>query len=139
MTSDQDMYNELSYYTLSHPDPAFLHQHIVDAYAAQHADGGTKPIVIVFGLIGLYLHLERNFTGRQVQQAHMRLAKRRKKWPQLIPPRDLGAITVSAVLAASPGRARDEMIRKWCESAWEAWRDTRDQIRALLKKELDIV
>jgi hypothetical protein len=139
MTSDQDMYNELSYYTLSHPDPAFLHQHIVDAYAAQHADGGTKPIVIVFGLIGLYLHLERNFTGRQVQQAHMRLAKRRKKWPQLIPPRDLGAITVSAVLAASPGRERDEMIRKWCESVWEAWRDTRDQIRALLKKELDIV
>jgi hypothetical protein len=138
MTSDQDLYNELSYYTLSHPDPAFLHQHIVDAYAAQHADAGTKPIVIVFGLIGLYLHLERNFTGRQVQQAHMRLVKRRKKWPPLTPPKDVGAITVSAVLAASPGRERDAMIRKWCESVWKAWRDSRPQIRALLKKELDI-
>ena len=70
MSSDQDVYNELSYYTLAHPDPAFLHQNIVDAYAAQHADESTKPIVIVFGLIGLYLHIERNFTGKQVQRAH---------------------------------------------------------------------
>jgi hypothetical protein len=138
MTSDRDLYNELSYYTLSHPDPAFLHQHIVDAYAAQHAGGSTKPIAIVFGLIGLYLHLERNFTGKQVQRAHMQLVKRRKKWPQLAPPNGRGAITVSAVLAASPGKERDEMIRRWCASVWEAWRDSRDQIRALLKKELDI-
>jgi hypothetical protein len=138
MTSDQDLYDELSHYTLSHPDPSFLHQHIVDAYAAQHADGSTKPIMIVFGLIGLYLCVERNFTGRQVQKVHMVLAKRRKKWMHFTPPRKLGAITVSAVLAASPGKERDEMIRNWCVSAWEAWRESRDQIRAILKEELDI-
>ena len=138
MSSDQDVYNELSYYTLAHPDPAFLHQNLVDAYAAQHADESTKPIVIVFGLIGLYLHIERNFTGKQVQRAHMKLAKRRKKWPQLTQPKNRGAIRVAAVLAAPPGKERDEMIRNWCASVWEAWKASHDQIRALLKKELNI-
>jgi hypothetical protein len=138
MTSDQEMYNELSYYTLAHPDPVFLHQNIVDAYAVQHADESTKPIVIVFGLIGLYLHIEKNFTGKQVQRAHMQLAKRRKKWPQLMLPKDRGAIGVAAVLAATPGKERDKMIRNWCASVWEAWKDSHDQIRALLKKELNI-
>ncbi|MDT7814573.1 MAG: hypothetical protein QOJ42_4489, partial [Acidobacteriaceae bacterium] len=28
MTNDE-LYNELAFYTLSHPDPAFLHQHVV--------------------------------------------------------------------------------------------------------------
>jgi hypothetical protein len=138
MASDQEVYNELSYYTLAHPDPAFLHQNIVDAYAAQHADQSTKPIVIVFGLIGLYLHIERGFTGKQVQRAHMRLVKRRKKWPQFVPPKDRGAIGVFAVLAASPGKERDEMIRNWCVSVWEAWKASHDQIRHLVKQELNI-
>ncbi len=56
--SDQEAYNELSYYTLSHPDPAFIHQNIVDAYTAQHAGQDTKPIAITFALIGLYLSVE---------------------------------------------------------------------------------
>ena len=34
----QEQYNELSYYTLLHGDPSFIHQHIVDAYIAQTAD-----------------------------------------------------------------------------------------------------
>ena len=27
-----DLYHEPSCYTLAHPDPSFIHQHIVDAY-----------------------------------------------------------------------------------------------------------
>jgi len=139
MPSDQDLFDELSYYTLSHRDPRFIHQHVVDAYAAQHADEQTKPIKVVFSLIGLYLFLEKNFTGRQVQQTHMRLARRRKQWPRLPPqsgPR--GAVTVSAVMATPPGPARDEMVRAWCMSVWQTWQDSRPQILNLLKQELDI-
>src|SRR6516165_5849131 len=98
MSSDQDLFNELTYYTLSHRDPRFIHQHVVDAYAAQHADEQTKPIAVVFSLAGLYLFLEKNFTGRQVQQMHIRLAGRRKQWPRLpLPAGPRGAVTVSAV------------------------------------------
>jgi len=92
----------------------------------------------VFALVGLYLRVERNFTGRRVQQVHRRLRKRRKQWfpPQL--PEQPGAIVISDVLAAAPGNRRDAMIRKWCISVWGAWRDSRHQIADLAKPELDI-
>jgi hypothetical protein len=138
MTSDQDLYNELSCYTLSHQDPSFLHQHIVDAYTAQHADEHTKPIAVVFALIGLYLCVEKKFTGKQVQRIHMQIAHPRKKWPRLTPPRERGAITVSAVMAASPGKLRDEAIQNWSASVWAAWEPSHDQIRALAKEEAGI-
>jgi len=139
MPSDGDLFNQLTFYTLSHRDPRFIHQHVVDAYAAQHADEQTKPITVVFSLVGLYLFLEKNFTGKQVQQMHMRLANRRKQWPRLpLPSGPRGAITVAAVMAAPPGPARDEMIRDWCETVWQAWQASRPQIVNLLKQELDI-
>jgi hypothetical protein len=43
MGSEQDAYNELSAYTLAHRDPAFIHQHVVDAFAAQRADRYRRP------------------------------------------------------------------------------------------------
>ena len=38
MSADEDAYNELCCYTLTHGDPAFIHQHVVDAFAVQTAD-----------------------------------------------------------------------------------------------------
>ena len=54
MTSEA-AYHELCYYTLTLGDPAFIHQHVVDAFAAQQADEQTKPIKVTFALVGLYL------------------------------------------------------------------------------------
>jgi Family of unknown function (DUF5946) len=138
LEQDQELYNELAYYTLSHPAPAFIHQHLVDAYTAQHVDEAAKPIAAVFALVGLYLCVEKGFTGKQVQRAHMQLAKQRKNWPRLTPPAKVGAISVADVLAAQAGPERDEMIRQWCASVWEAWKDTQEQIRRLVKEELSI-
>lgn len=72
--AEQDKFYDLSYYTLAHRDPSFIHQHIVDAYGAQHADATTKPIALAFALIGLCLYIEEGYSGKQVQRAHMRLA-----------------------------------------------------------------
>jgi len=138
MLSDEDLCNELAYYTLSHGDPSFIHQHAVDAYAAQHADENSKPIKPVFALVGLCLYLEKNFTGRQVQQMHMRMGRYRKQWPRLTPPAHRGDITITQVMAEPPGKARDEMIRTWCASVWQSWKESRQQILDLLKRELDI-
>jgi Family of unknown function (DUF5946) len=66
----EERYYELSYYTLGHKDPGFIHQHIVDAFAAQTANQNTKPIKVAFALIGLYLYLEKDYTGKEVQLAH---------------------------------------------------------------------
>lgn len=136
--TEEELFHELMYYTLAHPDPAFIHQNVVDAYAAQTADDGTKNITIVFALIGLYLHLEKNFTGRQVQKAHMTLANRRKQWPRPLLPKDRGSIAISDVLAAATGPPRDAMIHNWCVSVWKACKETLPLIAELAKDELGI-
>jgi hypothetical protein len=136
--TDEELYHELTCYTLAHPDPSFIHQHVVDAYAAQHADETTKPIGIVFALAGLYLYLEKDFTGRQVQKAHMRLANHRKQWEQPTFPLERGAVVISDVVAAPAGEQRDALIREWCASVWSAWREDREQVIALVRSELDV-
>jgi hypothetical protein len=130
--TDEQAYHELCYYTLAHPDPAFIHQHVVDAFAAQHAAAESKPIAVAFALIGLYLHLERNFSGREVQDMHVRLAHRRRAWPCFELPRHRGELTVHDVVAAPPGADRDVMIRNWCGSVWDEWKQEREAIITLL-------
>ena len=90
MRSDQELFDELTFYTLAHGDPAFLHQNVVDAFAAQHADESSKPIYVVFALVGLYLCVEKGFTGKQAQRAHMQLAKRRRSWIRPALPKERG-------------------------------------------------
>ena len=129
--SDQELFHELSFYTLELHDPEFIHQHIVDAYAVQHAGPGSKPISVVFGLIGLYLYLDKNFTGRQVQRAHMQLARTRRQWVAPPIPERHSPIGVAEVLAAAPGPERHTMIRRWCEAVWQDWQHVRPEIAAL--------
>ncbi len=102
MDADKELYNELSLYTLMHKEPSFIHQHVVDAFAAQYTTEHSKPITVFFALVGLYLHAERDFTGRQVQREHVRLGRTRKSWPRLVAPSQKGTITVAEVVAAPP-------------------------------------
>lgn len=132
---ERQAYEELCCYTLAYGDAAFIHQHVVDAFAAQHADENSKPIGLTFALVGLYLHVERQFTGRQVQRAHMTLARRKRSWPRFPLPADRGAITAVEVMAAPAGPARDRAIDEWCEAVWEAFRESRPEVVALLTQE----
>ena len=138
MHTDQELYDELSFYTLGLGDQAFLHQNIVDAYAAQHVDEATKSIRTVFALIGLYLYLEKGFTGRQVQKMHMRLASNRKHWPNIPPPEIKASMNVADVLASPAGEQRDKVIHDWCIAVWETWQSQREIIVDLVRTELDI-
>ena len=125
-------YDEVYVYTMGRP--GFILQHVVDAFAVQTADDSSKPIAVVFGLIGLYLHLEKQFSGRRVQKAHMVLGRRRRAWPRVRLPEDRGSITVADVLAAPAGPDRDEAIENWCRSVWTAFAANRQMIGALLRK-----
>lgn len=119
---EQDpLFLELTYYTLSHPSSEFIHQYIVDAHTAQVANEHTKPIAIVFALAGLYLHVVNNFTGRQVQLAHIEMSKKSKVFDQIFLPASRGNISVQEVLESHEGRERDQMIHLWCESVWNAY------------------
>lgn len=129
-------YHELCAYSLTHSDPAFLHQHVVDAFAAQRASERTKTITVRFALVGLYLHVEKGQTGKQVQRVHMLLAHRRKNWPRFDLPSDRGDVTVPDVMRVRAGPARDAMIDSWCASVWAAYRACHDQVAELIQSEL---
>lgn len=124
--------NELSYYTLAHNDRWFIHQHLVDAYGAQHVRQSKSTIGAAFALAGLYLAVERGFTGRQVQKMHMLMALKSKQWPRFIQPEDLGPLTVADVLAVEPGPARDERLMQWCASVWAAWSSDHDRVTEMV-------
>ncbi|HVC98660.1 MAG TPA: DUF5946 family protein [Pirellulales bacterium] len=141
MCEDQHVYDELALYTLGHEDPSFIHQYVVDARAAMQAGPETKPITLTFALVGLYLHVEKKWAGRQVQKAHMKMARFKKAWPAFDFPDERGDVTVAIVLAAEPGPARDGKIDAWCESVWKSWsscRANREKVVKLVKVELGV-
>jgi len=127
-------HDELLLYTLAHPDPRFPHQHAVDARALTQADGHTKPIALAFALLGLCLHLERGFSGRDVQRVHMDLARKRVPLPTFRVPAARSALRVTDVLAAAPGPERDRALEAWCASVWAAWASEHAAVRAWLAR-----
>ena len=128
MITDSKLFEELSYYTLSHPDSDyFIHQLIVDAFTAQTADKDTKKISLVFSLVGLYLLIEKNYTGKQIQRAHTVLANYKEYLPEIKLPENRGEITISEVLKSKLNR--DEMIKKWCSSVWKAYESSKEEIK----------
>ncbi len=134
MPTFEPAYYELDAAALTRGDPEFIHQHIVCAYTAQTADASTKTLALAFALIGLYLHVERRFTGRQVQRAHMDLARFKRQWPQFPLPTTRGTIRVQDVLSAPEGPQRDQAIENWCASVWDAYAHCRPDVVALLQQ-----
>jgi hypothetical protein len=124
-------YDEVYVYTMGRP--GFILQHVVDTFAVQTADEATKPIAVVFGLVGLYLHVEKQFSGRQVQEVHRKLGRAKREWPRIHLPEARGSMTVADVLAAPAGPERDNAIDDWCRSVWTAFAVNRETIVALLR------
>ncbi len=124
--------NDLCCHTLAHRDPSFVHQHVVDAFAAQTANARTKPITLAFALVGLYLHLEKKLSGRRVQRVHQHLVGRKRSWPAFPLPDDRGALTVADMVAVPPGPQRDKAIEAWCVSVWAVFHSSRPAVVELL-------
>jgi len=132
MATDHERFDELCFYTLAHGDPSFIHQHVVDAFAAQTITENDKPIKLTFALVGLYLRVEKALSGKQVQEAHMRLARQKRTWPTFSLPVLRGDISVDEVLNCAPGPERDLMIHRWCASVWAAYSGNRERVQQLL-------
>jgi hypothetical protein len=132
MDSMRTTFDEVYVYTMGRP--RFILQHVVDAFAVQTADDESKPIAVVFGLIGLYLYVEKQFSGHQVQRVHVELGRRKREWPRVSVPEDRGSMTVADVVTAPAGRERDMAINNWCRSVWTAFGANRQTIIALLRE-----
>jgi hypothetical protein len=126
-------YDQLYLYAGTRGRETFILQLVVDAQGAQIATPETKPIAIVFALIGLFLHVEKGFTGLRVQQVHMQLGQEKHEWPTITLPFHRGDITAEDVLKVPEGEERDSAISDWCRSVWQAYGEVQGTIRALLE------
>lgn len=133
--TEQELFHELSFYTLEQPRPPFIHQIALDTFTAQCADAATRPQALMFALAGLYLHTERGYSGLAVQKLHMQLARKRRQYPGLALPPMRGTMRVADVLAVTPGPTRDAAIEQWCASVWAAYRENRTAITDFLRRE----
>jgi hypothetical protein len=136
MDTARAAYDEVYAWTMGRP--GFILQHVVDAFGVQTAvqtgNETSKPIGVIFGLVGLYLHVEKQFSGRQVQKAHMELGRKKRDWPVVNLPANRGDMTVVDVLAAPAGPDRDAAIDDWCRSVWTACGSNRQTIVDLLRE-----
>src|ERR671915_274251 len=105
MSDTQSAYDELYVYTMGRRN--FILQHVVDAQQAQTATQDNKPMGIVFSLVGLYLHVEKAFTGAEVQKVHQKLGRQKRQWPTIQFPQQRGSITTIDVMVAPAGAERD--------------------------------
>jgi hypothetical protein len=131
MDLEQTAYDELYAYTMGRP--RFILQHVVDAHRAQSATANTKPMALFFALAGLLLHVERGFSGHEVQRVHILLAKHQRQYPRIDLPADRGVIGPADVLAVAAGAERDAAIERWCRSVWAAFDESRGTIAAFLQ------
>ncbi len=131
----EEGYNQLIAYTFSLHDADFIHQLVVDTYSSQHAiRESSHNMKVAFGLIGLYLHFEQGYSGREVQRAHRLLAEQTKTWPRFIQKEAIMAITVSDVLQALSGDDRNRMIEVWGRIVWDAWIDEHGTLAILCRQ-----
>ena len=121
-------YSDLSCYTAARQDPTFIHQ---------HSGGTTRNITVTFGLIGLYLALERGYTGKHVQRPHMQIIQVRRNWPRLEPPVHPAGITVGDVFGAGTDAEKDAMIRQWMTAVWESRADRQGWMRGMTEEQLN--
>ena len=128
-----DAHDRLCAWTLTLGDADFVHQHVVDAHMLQHATPETKPIGIAFALAGLCLHLHHGYTGRAVQEAHMKMGRAGGPWPVFALPEQRGDVTAADVVAVPTGPERVAAIDGWCEAVWKPWSGQRGDVEAFLR------
>lgn len=113
-------------------DPAYgrVHRHTVDVYAVQHpgVDDRRQRQSVALHLIALCHWLEHGLEMRRLNLLTQRLATSGTDWPWLEPSAE-HEITVQDVLAARSGDQHLRFVRRWGESAWDAWAAHHDLVR----------
>lgn len=117
----ESQYHELSAWLWSKDAESFPKQYAVDAYGAQHVGPATKDIRVAFSLIGLYLAVEKGYTGKMVQEAHQKLAQKKIVWPHFGAPATPYTVTVVDVLKRTSPQDRLLALNAWSADVWRNW------------------
>jgi len=109
-----------------------VHRLSVDAYAVQHPGKPSPQTIqsVAVHLVRLCLLLERSLPMERANDAMLKASEQEKKFVWLTPPASLGAVTVADVRDAQDVEAHMTAVRRWAQSAWEAWSPHHATIRS---------
>jgi hypothetical protein len=96
---------------------------IIDAYAVQHPGVNERRAAqsVWVHLVSLCLVLEHGLTVEQSIAGMRRLLAEKPTFEWLEPPASLGDVTAVDVHAARDANEHFVAVRRWCDSAWDAW------------------
>lgn len=125
------LYSEVLGREYSDPALMTLHRLTVDAYAVQHpGDPDRRAVQSVWAhLVGLYLTVERGSSHTFARKVIAALVRESDGLVWLVPPADLGRVTVVDVAAAGSPSAHLAIVRVWADVAWSAWYPHHSAIR----------
>jgi len=122
MTSDQDLYLELSYYTLAHPNPSFIHQHIVTLMRLTcRRNWKANRSCLRFDWT-LLARREKLYWQAGTESSYELASSVSNGSSRIF--RKSGSYHSAECTGASPGQSRDAMIHNWCASVWTAWNES---------------
>ncbi len=122
----------------------------LDAYGVQHPPhpevqkqlgvegryrAASKQSVAIH-LIALYLMIEKKMPLEAVSAVMGRILSSQVKLEdeELIPPEDLGTITVADVVKASTPEEHVQLVWQWSTSAWQAWKSYHHKVQEWVEK-----
>jgi len=131
------IYGEVLAWEYSALLPGGIHRLSVDCYAVQHPGSPTPQTIqsVNVHLLGLRCILERGYdfsrTTEMMSRA-TRMFKGHLEW--LEPPPSKGDVTVLDVADAVDPEVHARLVRRWADSAWQAWSAHHEVIRGLAKR-----
>lgn len=128
------VYGEVLAREYSNPTYFEVHRLTVDAYAVQHPGSTDRQSIQSVGLhlIRLCLFLERGLTAENASNAMLKAGKDKHSFIFLEPPQSFGSITAADIYKAKSATEHKGIVRKWAQTAWEAWSIHHDTIREWL-------
>ncbi len=102
---------------------------LTDTYMVQHPGTPSRQSIqsVARHLLGLYWALERNLAFEQAVKAMRRAPAEHFIW--LDPPRSSWPLTILDLAAASEQGVLIDLIKRWAQTTWDAWRPHHQTIR----------
>ncbi len=109
---------------------------MIDAYAVQHPGVPERRSSqsVWIHLVSLCLRLEHGLSDDVTIRYIQRLASEKRDYPWLEPPSSLGAVTVVDVHSAATPEEHTAAVRRWCQSAWDAWAIHEAEVRDIARR-----
>ena len=107
-----------------------------DAYAIRHYGKASVPQAVKsvnHHLIRLTFHFDYKMTVKQCDSAFRSLTQLKGNFKWMVPPENVGNITVADVMKAKSSQEHLKLVEEWAYEAWMAWKQHHLSIRYFIE------